>query len=113
MIKNVNEKLVLFLEEGPIWEMVNSAAKERQNIRYGGYDRLIEFVKSRDVESLGKLTKDSSQALYLAEQLIGVDAFWTTVLACIIQSIEIDVEDGDLTSTDGKMLKQLIKVAIS
>ena len=113
MIRHINEKLFLFLEEEVIWEMISGAAKEWQDSRYGGYDRLVELFKSKDVESLGKLTKNSGQALYLAEQLIGADAFWDTVLACVVQSIEIDVEDGDLTDTDGKLLKQLIRVSIS
>lgn len=77
-----------------------------------GYIELLALVGTKDVESLDQLTISAeSKTLQLAEQLIGVNAFWNTITECVHSCILSDVEAGSLTKAEGnKFIKCLYNI---
>ena len=109
MDKKINEKLCLFIEEGPIWEALNRL-KNKYGTRYGAYANLIEAVQAMDTDTLDEAC-ETGMAMYLAAQLVGEEAFKATMAEALHRSIKLDVADRDLTDMDGKLLHQQVRVS--
>lgn len=111
MKNDVNEKLFLFIEEGPIWDALN-ALKDSHGTRFGAHCALIELVQSSDVDALDEVCATGA-AMYLALQLVGQEVFQTTMAKAIRRAIKLDAEDGDLTERDARILGKTLSVSIS
>jgi hypothetical protein len=109
MTNNVNEKLFLFIEEGPIWDAILNL-KEKHGTRFGAYCALIELLQAGDADALDDVCATGA-AMYLAEQLVGTETFKATMVESIRRSIKLDAEDRDLTEQDAKMLQKLLSVS--
>lgn len=111
MNKNINEKLCLFIEDGPIWTALNTLTDKRGS-RFGAHCALIELTQAGAVGSLDEVCA-TGEAMFLALQLVGRKVFRTTMAEAIKHAIKSDVDDGDLPERDAKMLQQQLKVSIS
>lgn len=111
MKTNINETLLLFVEEGPIWDALNNL-KDQHGTRFGAHTKLIELVQSLDVDALDEACT-TGLAMYLALQLLGPETFKATMSESILRAIKLDTEDGDLIKRDEAVLQKLLKVSIS
>jgi hypothetical protein len=111
MNNNINDKLALFVEEGPIWDALNHL-QDKRGSRYGAHCALIEFTQAVAVDTLDEVC-DTGSAMYLAAQLVGKKVFQHTMASAIKRAIKLDMEDGDLTETDGVTLQKILKVSIA
>lgn len=109
-MNTVNHTLRRFIINRPLWEILLKL-QSKFNTRYGAYANLIEIAQAKDSAALDRLTDNKGQALWLAEQLIGQEEFWGTVVDCIHHGIGIDETDGDLSKSDARILHKLIRVS--
>ncbi len=107
---NINDNLYLFMEE-PIWDVISRLEERCCDHRYIGYLELMAIVTTKDAEALDKAA-GTGYALYLAEQLVGPEIFWTTMAARIRHSIELDTQEGDLETVEEKKLLGLLQAAL-
>ena len=111
-MSKINEKLSLFVQEGAVWDALKNLQNCNNTTRFGAYCSLIELVKSGNTDALD-IAADTGQALYLANELVGSKVFQATMAEAIGQAVRIDMEDKDITESDGKIVQKLLSVSFS
>ena len=98
------------MKEGAVWDALNNLQTADKTTRFGAYCSLIELVKSGNTDALD-IAADTGQAMYLANELVGSKVFQAAMAEAIGQAVRIDIEDKDMTESDGQIVQRLLSIS--
>lgn len=105
----IKKSLRRFSDGYPVWEVILNLKKQYSDL-YDAYNKLIEIVKSRDVDVFDYYMENSDD-FNVAYDHFGAEVFWTKLLQLIRNCIYIDNKDYCLSNIDAEVLYERLKAS--